>query len=197
MKTKICSKCFKKKLTSEFYKQMDCNMQVQSECRKCNIDRIKLYSKTKKGLITRIYSNQKKSAKQRSQNAPSYTKLELKVWLYSQELFHELYNNWVISGYKNELIPSCDRINDYKSYTLYNIQLMTWQENRNKSHINLDRKRKNKQCKPVIQFDVDGNFIKKYYSISEAVRKTGINKIGTCCRNKRKTAGNYVWKYKL
>lgn len=53
--------------------------------------------------------------------------------------------------------------------------------------------------KTVIQYDLDMNFIKEWDSISNACRElklkssTGI--IGVC-KNKRKTAGGYKWKYK-
>ena len=51
-------------------------------------------------------------------------------------------------------------------------------------------------CKPVLQFDLSGNFIREYFSASEATRITGINKIPQCCRGERHKAGGYKWKYK-
>ena len=56
--------------------------------------------------------------------------------------------------------------------------------------------RNNKLCKPVLQFDLNGNFIREYFSASEAQRLTGINKITPCCRGERNKAGGYIWKYK-
>lgn len=55
-----------------------------------------------------------------------------------------------------------------------------------------------KLCKPVIQYDLDGNFIKEYYGANEASRQTGIlcTSICKCCRGERKKSGNYIWKYK-
>lgn len=56
--------------------------------------------------------------------------------------------------------------------------------------------------KPVIQFDLNGNFIAEYPSYREAQRRTGINSIDVVCRGERqkgrkqKTAGGYIWKYK-
>lgn len=51
---------------------------------------------------------------------------------------------------------------------------------------------------PVIQYDKNNNYIAEYNSITEAQNKTGINKsnISACCKNKTKTAGGYIWKYK-
>lgn len=50
---------------------------------------------------------------------------------------------------------------------------------------------------PVLQFTIDGSFIKKYQSIKEAQKyNKNCSKIGACCQGMRKTAGGYVWKYK-
>lgn len=56
--------------------------------------------------------------------------------------------------------------------------------------------RNNKLCKPVLQYDLSGNFIKEYFSASEAQRLTKINKITACCRGERNKAGGYIWRYK-
>ena len=52
--------------------------------------------------------------------------------------------------------------------------------------------------KPVLQYDIDGNFIKEWISCREAYRQLGIHygSISVCCLNKTKTAGGFVWKYK-
>lgn len=60
----------------------------------------------------------------------------------------------------------------------------------------LEVARHTRLCKPVLQFDLDGNFIREYYSASEAQRLTGIRKIAHCCRGERNKAGGYIWKYK-
>ena len=56
------------------------------------------------------------------------------------------------------------------------------------------------QGKDVVQFDMNGNIIAEYISLSEAQEKTGINKnhIGNCCNHRKnyKTAGGYKWEFK-
>lgn len=47
----------------------------------------------------------------------------------------------------------------------------------------------------IIQYDLDGNFIKEYNSLSEAIKQIGNTSIYACCRGKIKTAGGYVWRY--
>ncbi len=56
----------------------------------------------------------------------------------------------------------------------------------------------NNQLKPVIQHDLDGNFINEYKSIIEAERQTKIRNtnICACVKGKTRTAGGFIWKYK-
>ena len=50
---------------------------------------------------------------------------------------------------------------------------------------------------PVYCYSLDGDFIKKYESINEAQRETGIANpnIVKVCKEKRTQAGGYIWKY--
>ena len=49
--------------------------------------------------------------------------------------------------------------------------------------------------KMVLQFDLDGNFIKAYDTITQASKATGVNDtcISDCTRGTQKTAGGFVW----
>ncbi len=51
--------------------------------------------------------------------------------------------------------------------------------------------------KKVIQYDLEGELVKVFDSISEASKATEINKssIAKCCRGERKKAGNFIWKF--
>lgn len=51
--------------------------------------------------------------------------------------------------------------------------------------------------KPVLQYDMQGNFIKKFYGIAEAQRETGIifQNISKVCKGERKSAGGYIWRF--
>ena len=49
--------------------------------------------------------------------------------------------------------------------------------------------------KRVIQYDLDGNFIKMWDSIKDAQQTLKISHISRCCLGKSKTAGGYVWKH--
>ena len=84
---------------------------------------------------------------------------------------------------------------------LSNLSLVTHRENLNYGTRNerAGKVLKNgKKSKPVLQFDLQDNFIKEYPSIRQAERETGFNQgnISACCNGKQKTAYNYIWKYK-
>lgn len=50
---------------------------------------------------------------------------------------------------------------------------------------------------PVVQLDLDGNFIREWDSECEASRNGYIQgKISACCRGERKTHGGFQWYYK-
>jgi len=55
----------------------------------------------------------------------------------------------------------------------------------------------NPTSKSVLQFDLNGNFIREYAGISEAKRLTGANGIWHCLSGKKKQSGGYVWKRKI
>lgn len=56
------------------------------------------------------------------------------------------------------------------------------------------RKRKFKQS-PILQYDLEGNFIREWPSISEAERSIG-GYISGAVRGRQKTAGGFIWKFK-
>ena len=146
------------------------------------------YAKTKKGLSTVIYSGQVKHSLERNHPKPSYTKEEFREWLFKNSNFDELYDNWVISDYNKWMKPSVDRIDDSKGYSFDNIRLVTWRENSNNFY--------KKNDKNVEQYDIYGNFINEFESISIAIKYTGIYNIKAVCLGKRNTAGGYHWKFK-
>ena len=60
------------------------------------------------------------------------------------------------------------------------------------------QKASKKLSKPILQFDLNNNFIKEWNSMRNASRELNINisTITRCCKGIFKTAGGYVWKYK-
>ena len=65
--------------------------------------------------------------------------------------------------------------------------------NLSKSHINNPNYLKHQ--KPVRQYTLDGQFVKKYPSAKSAQLETGIRHIDAVCRGERKSAGSFLWEY--
>lgn len=71
-----------------------------------------------------------------------------------------------------------------------------------KQNISQETREKMSQAKfkSILQYDLEGNFIKEWLSITEALLSLNKNiksdVIGACCRKKLKTAYGYKWKYK-
>jgi len=55
-----------------------------------------------------------------------------------------------------------------------------------------------KIAKPVLQFDLEDNFISEFKSVYQAGIITGIKKqnIQNCCIGNQKTSGGFIWRYK-
>ena len=174
-------------------------MSVALYCFTCKkIKRIN-YIHSKNGLISSIYGGQRASSKKRGHSLPTYSKQELKQWLFSQKKFHTLYDNWKRLDFQKDYIPSVDRSDDSIGYTMANIQLVTWKKNREKQY----RKARSGEYKIVVnpqatvrQFTKDGVFVAEYVSIREASRctKTACSYISSCCSGKHKSAKGYIWK---
>lgn len=80
-----------------------------------------------------------------------------------------------------------------------NLEWCTYLENNIHAFRVLGRTNKNnKSSKPVIQYDLQGNYINEYPSIREAQRQTGITAIDKVCKGvqNRTQAGGYKWRYK-
>jgi hypothetical protein len=75
-----------------------------------------------------------------------------------------------------------------------NLEWVTVKENNDHSRNVLNNKG---YARSIIQATLDGKYIAKFPSIIEAERKTGIDSKSICkvCQNKRRHAGNYLWRY--
>lgn len=86
-----------------------------------------------------------------------------------------------------------------QGYLNYNINQLNHDGNFNKTKHKPETLEKMKRNKTRAVLQIHNNIIiNEFYSISEAHRKTNINSssIVSCCKNTRKTAGGYSWKYK-
>ena len=84
-----------------------------------------------------------------------------------------------------ENLPQVDHIDGNKMHNyLNNLQWIT----------NRDNVRKGRN-KPILQFDLDGNFIREWECAYD-VGKVAVKSINHCLKGRYKTAYGYVWKYK-
>ena len=159
---KRCSVCKKTKPTSMFYEKKKSQSGFSPRCKGCDIEKSRLYAKTESGVVTALIGQIISRSRLRGHKKPEYTKLGFKKWLYLNG-YKEFYESWVESGYEKDLKPSVDRIDDLKGYEFENIKLTTWRENRfNGYKDRLNAKGSNgSQCKPVIQYSLDGNIVNR------------------------------------
>lgn len=195
---KKCSRCKEVKPKVKFSKDSQKSDGLHSICKKCHKEKAIKHSRTFKGIVTMIYKGQKASSKRRGMSLPNYTKIDLEFWLVSQKDFEGICRKWIDSGYKTTLKPSIDRIDDYKPYTLDNIQLTTWNENLERYSKDRIMGLNKKALKAVVSHNAETGEKEEYYSIAEASRKTNImsTSITKCCTGVAKTAGGLKWKFK-
>ena len=197
METRKCSKCGGVKSLDCFGINRANAIGIEYHCKECVNKTGQEYKRSKKGLVSVFYTHQKQSSKTRNHPAPSYSKDDLRDWLFSQQIFHELYDNWVVSGYDKYKKPSCDRKNDYIPYTLSNLRLVTWQDNLDKCGSDKINGLNNKMNKAVIGTHLITGEVIEFYSMAEADRHFGVKRssIIRCVRGKGKSSHGYKWEY--
>lgn len=89
---------------------------------------------------------------------------------------------------------------DKENNCVNNLEWCTCRENikhswKNNLHKSLKGKY-NKLSKEILQYDLQGNFIKKWESITSAQQDLKISNISSVCSGERKKAGGYIWRYK-
>lgn len=199
LEVKRCSSCKQIKNFSEFYNCKTGTFGKHNYCKECNkIKDLELY-RSIDGLMYTLYKSQKCSSKNRGHPLPDYTISEFKRWLIDNGI-NNLYDSWMVSDFNGNLKPSCDRLDDSKPYTFSNIRLVTWKENRVKSHVDMRSGKLthgNNPQKSVTQYDGNMKIVAVYPSVSEAGRRTGVfqTNISKCCTGERKRAGGFIWHF--
>ena len=199
MDSKRCTKCGDDKPVDEFRVRKDRKVGIRSACILCDSEKNKEYYHTKEGLLTKIYGIQRTSSRKRNHILPTYTKIELGEWLFTQPNFNILFEKWIANNFNTLFTPSINRLNDYLPYTLDNIELLSWGEHKKKTGTDQKNGINNKKNKPVICINIDNGNEVKYISTRDAERKTNVSSgsISSCCKypDKFKTAGGYKWIY--
>lgn len=129
------------------------------------------------------------------------TKNGKQKWYYIHRLVWSAFNGNIPSG------VFINHINEDKTDNrLENLNLMTAKENCNWGTRNermasklkiIPRSKNGGASKCIIQYDLDGNFIKEWPSSAEITRQLGFGNTTTAvCRGERKSAYGYIWKFK-
>lgn len=191
----VCTKCGQEKEFTYFHKDISTATGYRKWCKKCRIT----YSRSKIGRIRNMYLKQKGNSRHRGHPSPDYTVDSLIEWCLRQEKFHILHNTWKMQGFVKNLTPTCDRMYDNKPYTLENLQLLTWEKNKEKGES--DRKSGKSitnQMEAVVQYTKGGEYVTEYPSIAIACREVnaGTSNMSGCCNGNRKTCMGYIWRHK-
>lgn len=166
--------------------------------------------KTPEGWYGKIYRAMCSRNREKFGLELPFTKEEFINWIEENyyEKFVKLFKEYVDSDCDKYLCPSIDRIDDYKSYTFDNMQLMTWKENDIKGTNGIKNKVScaevgKKYCsKTVMQYDTENNLLMVFSSTHEVERITGIDSslIAHACRKYRNGKSGYakgfLWHYK-
>lgn len=190
---KICKDCNIEKLLNEFRDKPSNKDGKETRCKSCR--NIRYNKSTPLRVFQKIYNSQILHSVKRGHPIPNYNLEELKNWVDKQPNALALWKQYVASEYDKCKRPSIDRLDDTKPYTLNNIQLITWEENQNKAVNDKKLGVLNAGHKPVIAYDKNGKFYKKFVSINEALREIKGNAWGiTSVANKvsvKDGKGNY------
>lgn len=189
---KTCSVCKKNLPLDMFNKQSTGKQGVRADCKDC----LKRFIRSKHGVINQMYSSSISRTKKKGFTPVSFTKEELKKWVYSRKEFHTLYDKWVLEDYPTALKPSLDRLDDYKGYSLDNIRIVTANTNVKRYYSDAINGINTKSAKPVEQYSLDGEYIKTFHSLSAAARSVnGIpSNINQVINGTYAQAYGYKWK---
>lgn len=193
MKTKICSKCKISKSISLFDKQKTGKYKRRSICKLCakqynlkNIKqhRISVIKHRKKYPWKRVLSDIKARCNKPNHKCfHRYGGRGIKCLITADELKKLWFRD---KAYLMKR-PSIDRKDNDGHYEYSNCQWIEINEN----------SRKDKE-KAILQYDLEGNFIREWKSLKIASEKTNqsSSNISQCLKDNQKSAGGFIWRYK-
>lgn len=195
----ICTKCNISKDIKEFYFRKDFG-KYRNECKLCfNNAKKPIYQKNKVKIKNRQNFLHNKcpwkrtlhNIKQRCNNIKHpkylrYGKRGIKCLITEEELKELWFRDkaWLLKK------PSVDREDNDGHYKFENCRYIEHEENTKRSNDLQERK--------ILQFDLNGIFIREWKSISKASRelKLYVGNIIKCLKHRRKTTGGFKWQYK-
>lgn len=102
-----------------------------------------------------------------------------------------------IDNFNFEIIEVCkpEELDEKEIYYINKYNTYYLAEDSNGYNMTLGGNGQNGYGKSVKQYDLNGNFIRKYNTIIEAALDTGIkdSSISNCCAKRRNSCGGYMW----
>ena len=186
MKTKNCIQCGKEKELDQFSKAKTNKFGIRNYCKLCDTKNSKL---RRENLVKRQpWLHNFNCAKKRC----NYVKNDNYHRYGGRRIKFLLTKNDVSKLWKRDKAylmkkPSIDREDNDGHYTFDNCRFIELGINSSK-----DKK------KPILQYDLNDNFIKEWDSASNTGLELHISNsdIGKCCKGKLKTCGGFIWRYK-
>ncbi len=181
-----CSKClkpFQASVRAAKYRQ-------QKQCLSCR-NTLSSFTKEQATIIKRLNSHCRYNARKRNMQLPFWSSsAELGQWLKTQPRWPILWEAYEQSGYDPNLAPSIDRLDNSKSYTEENIELVTWEENNRRGH------EYTKECLnkygAVSVYYTTGEYIDTFVSISDAENQLQCPNLLKVLKQERKQACNMI-----
>jgi len=150
------------------------------------------YRQTKRGVIRNIFTHIKERGAKYNRIV-EFNSDQLYGWMITKPEFHIVFAQWVDSGFARANKPSIDRIDPLQDYLWTNIQITTYQFNRDKG----DKEKEILWGKPIIQLDMNGNELNRFPSIKQAVKDLNLcqSLISAVLLGKRNHTGGFKFIY--
>jgi hypothetical protein len=145
------------------------------------------YRKTPKGVLTNMYNHMK------TRHEVTFSLSEFHHQFLNDRRFKRLFSEWVQANYPKQLKPSLDRIDSHKPYSMSNVQMLTWAENRFKQAAT-DGKRGRK---PAVLMLLNGKVVRRFLSQRHVVKELGLmqGNLSAVLNGKRETIAGHQFIY--
>lgn len=136
--------------------------------------------------IKHWYSSRRRCADKNCKDYKDYGARNIKCLLLKEEIKELWFRDKAYLMKK----PTVDRIDNDGNYCIENCRFLEMSEN--------VRQRNLKYGKPILQYDLKGNFIKEWSSAVKASKNVGVTNITINAQLKGRllTAGGFIWRYK-